>query len=179
MDKTFCTNNYRKTLFFVTAYFLLSVFFVCNPAIAKKASLIKSTPTVQATDPTNLIMIPGGGYLFRFRVPVNITLAKDLENHTGSSSIKITCTVHPANDTNYTKQGGSGFTIINLTNHTYNGIVTVDVKSMENGSLPQNMTRWRCIMMAKDPNYGSDSWSVPILSKFSQPGSTLSATGVL
>lgn len=130
-----------------------------------KGNLQKSVPT----------MMGSGGYLFQFRVPVNVSLAGDLESHTGSSLMRVSCSVHPANDSNYTKAGGQGSSEFQLSNHGYNGTVTVNITAMEGNNLAHNMTRWRCLLMTKVQN----GWSLPVLSQFAQPGSSLDHYGNL
>jgi hypothetical protein len=179
MYKIICKKTNRQIFYPLMACFLLSILLTCNPAFAKQPVSEKSANAVKKSTVSPAQMTVAGNYLFRFRIPVNITLAGDLEKYTKSSEIMVSCSVYPGNDSNFSNAGGRGSKIINLTNHSYNGTVTIDITSMEGNSLPHQMTKWRCLILSKDPAHGPNSWSAPVLNQFAQPGSKTSFTGNL
>ncbi len=161
----------------------------CLGVILSVALLLSATPLFAADKGVKLVPAPknlslnsapaimgGGGYLFQFKVPVNISRAGDLEAHTGNSSMKVSCSVYPSGDTNYSQAGGRGEAPFQLSNHAYNGTINVNITAMEGSNLAHNMAKWRCVLLTKAAN---GSWSLPLLDQFDQPGSALSHTGNL
>lgn len=132
-------------------------------------SLQVSCLSVYADDQTS-------SYLFRFKVPVNISVTQALEERTESSEIKVQCDVYTASNV----QGATGFKIIELKGHQFNGTLTVDVNSRTGNTPLHLMSTYRCALLAREIKAsGSNSFSETSIQEYASPGSKIVITGDL
>ena len=117
-------------------------------------------------------------FLFRFKVPVNISNTGELELRTNSSEIKVQCDVlSSSNQVNVT-----GFKIIELKNHKYNGTLTIDANNRSGNQPLHLMSTYRCTLLARGRNPTGEvggPFSETSIKEYAAAGSKTVITGKL